>query len=100
MAEPANDIPVPTGGVGEDVRRIKMKGDGTHDGKCSERAPDPARLEPDAAGGRFAWRSIRLAGLFRRHFGAWSLTGSPTNLISNRTSSSARAALHGDREIR
>ena len=95
MAGPVNDIPVPTGGVGEGVRRIKMKGDGTHDGKCSERDPDPARLEPDAAGGRFAWRAF-----FRRHCGAWSLTGSPTNLIGNRTSSSARAALHGDREIR
>ena len=65
MAEPVNDIPVPTGGVGEGVRRIKMRGDGTHDGKCSERAPEPARLEPDAAGGRFAWRAF-----FRRHFGA------------------------------
>ena len=95
MAEPVNDIPVPTGGVGEGVRRIKMNGDRTHDGKCSERAPDPAHRQPDAAGGRFAWQAF-----FRRHCGAWSLTRSPTNHIGNRTSSSARAALHGDREIR
>ena len=36
-----NQVRVAIGGVGEGVRRIERKGDGAHDGKCSERGAGP-----------------------------------------------------------